>query len=454
MTELPINPKPESANMRSRLLILSNGHGEDIIAVRILRELQQQPNSPEIFALPLVGEGNAYKKLDIPLIGSVQTMPSGGFIYMDGKQLMRDVQGGLLQLTINQIKAVRNWVKSERLAGNHPSILAVGDIVPLLFAYLSGADYGFVGTAKSEYYVRNESGVLQRRNKGADWENFSGSIYHPWERWLMTRHQCKAVFPRDSLTAEILKTMDVPAFDVGNPMMDGLQPSFSTQRFYTPNIEREEIVRPLIITLLPGSRPPEAYDNWKIILEGVDSLIESFQDRDSILHTSGKMIFLSAIASSLETSILVQTLISQGWQPTSESPVEINDAQALTFQQKNAYLIITQNAYNDCLHLADLAIAMAGTATEQFVGLGKPAITIPGKGPQFTPAFAEAQSRLLGRSVTLANAAAEVSTKVRSLLANPDEFHVIAENGWRRMGKPGAAQRIAECIIEQLIAIP
>jgi uncharacterized protein (TIGR03492 family) len=450
MSYLSSSPeKPESANIRSRLLILSNGHGEDIIAMRVLQELQQQPNSPEIFALPLVGEGNAYKKLNIPLIGSVQTMPSGGFIYMDGKQLMRDVQGGLLQLTINQIKAVRNWVKSEQLAGNHPSILAVGDIVPLLFAYLSGADYGFVGTAKSEYYVRNESGVLQRRNKGADWENFSGSIYHPWERWLMTRHHCKAVFPRDSLTAEILKKMDVPAFDVGNPMMDGLQPSFSTQRFYSPNIEREEIVRPLIITLLPGSRPPEAYDNWKIILEGVDSLIESFPERDSILHTSGKMIFLSAIASSLETSILVQILKSQGWQITSESPVEINDAQALTFQQKNAYLVITQNAYNDCLHLADLAIAMAGTATEQFVGLGKPAITIPGKGPQFTFAFAEAQSRLLGRSVTLANQPAEVGAKVRNLLANPDEFHVIAENGWRRMGKPGAAQRIAECIIEQ-----
>ncbi|AFZ03717.1 lipid-A-disaccharide synthase-related protein [Calothrix sp. PCC 6303] len=450
MTEFPQNPKPESSKQTQSLLILSNGHGEDIIAVRILQELQQQPNSPKIVALPIVGEGNAYKKLNIPLIGSVQTMPSGGFIYMDGKQLMRDVKGGLLQLTINQIKAVGNWVKSEQLAGNHPSILAVGDIVPLLFAYLSGANYGFVGTAKSEYYVRNESGVLKRQNKGSYWENFSGSIYHPWERWLMTRRHCKAVFPRDSLTAEILKTMNVPAFDVGNPMMDGLQPSFSTQRFYTPNIEREEIVRPLIITLLPGSRAPEAYDNWEIILEGVDSLIDSFEQQNSILHTSGKMIFLSAIASSLEPSILVQSLTSQGWQPTSEPPVEINDNQALTFTKKNAYLVITQNAYNDCLHLADLAIAMAGTATEQFVGLGKPAITIPGKGPQFTFAFAEAQSRLLGRSVTLANTAAEVSTKVRSLLANPDEFHVIAENGWRRMGKPGAAQRIAECIIGEL----
>jgi uncharacterized protein (TIGR03492 family) len=438
----PSPEKPESPKQTRSLLVLSNGHGEDIIAIRILRELQQQPNPPEIVALPIVGEGTAYKKLDIPLIGLVQTMPSGGFIYMDSKQFMRDVRGGLLQLTIEQIKAVRNWVKLEKLAGNQPSILAVGDIVPLLFAYLSGVNYGFVGTAKSEYYVRNENETLKRQNQGASWENFSGSIYHPWERWLMTRYHCQAVFPRDSLTAEILKKMDIPAFDLGNPMMDELEPSFPTQRFYIPNMEREEIIRPLIITLLPGSRPPEAYENWEVILKGISSVIGS-------LKISGKMIFLSAIASSLEPSILVESLTSQGWQPTSESPIEINDSQALTFQQKNAYLVITQNAYNDCLHLADLAIAMAGTATEQFVGLGKPAITIPGKGPQFTLAFAEAQSRLLGCSVTLANQAAEVGAKVRSLLAHPDEFHVIAENGWKRMGKSGAAKRIAECIIER-----
>ena len=66
-----------------QLLVLSNGHGEDLIAVRILQQLQQQENPPDIFALPLVGEGRAYQQLNIPCIGSVRTMPSGGFIYMD-----------------------------------------------------------------------------------------------------------------------------------------------------------------------------------------------------------------------------------------------------------------------------------------------------------------------------------------------------------------------------------
>ena len=42
---------------------------------------------------------------------------------------------------------------------------------------------------------------------------------------------------------------------------------------------------------------------------------------------------------------------------------------------------------------------MAGTASEQAIGLGKPVIQIEGKGPQFTKSFAEAQRRLLGKYV-------------------------------------------------------
>lgn len=431
-----------------RLLVLSNGHGEDVIAVRILQELQQLPNPPDIFALPIVGEGHAYQQLNIPVVGSVRTMPSGGFIYMDGRQLARDVRGGLLQLTRSQIKAVRSWVNFQNKSGNRSAILAVGDIVPLLFAWGSGADYAFIGTAKSEYYVRDEVRLLQRKSKAARWENFSGSVYHPWERWLMSRPHCKAIFPRDSLTTEILKKWSIPAFDLGNPMMDGLEPSFPQGRLYRGDAEQQEIIRPLIVTLLPGSRPPEAYKNWEQIMVAVSSVME-IPERNALLHT-GTMVFLGAIASSLDLNILSQSLQSQGWHLHSESPVQISDANALTFKSKNAYLILTQQAYNDCLHLGDLAIAMAGTATEQFIGLGKSAIAIPGNGPQYNPGFAEAQSRLLGSSLILVEQAAQVGQVVRSLFNDPDKVQAHADNGLRRMGKPGAARRIAECLQERL----
>ncbi|MBD2205979.1 hypothetical protein H6G33_13945 [Calothrix sp. FACHB-1219] len=450
LSSLSVAFPSQSSAARLQLLVLSNGHGEDIIAVRILQAFLQQSNPPDIYVLPLVGEGYAYQKLDVPLIGSVRNMPSGGFVYMDSRQLVKDVRGGLLQLTLSQIKAVRRWVNQQKKLGNRTGILAVGDIVPLLFATFSSANYAFVGTAKSEYYVRDEGGLLPRKNKGAKWENFSGSIYHPWERWLMSRPRCRAVFPRDSLTTETLQKFQVPAFDFGNPMMDGLEPSFPTGRFYTADLQQQEINRPLVVTLLPGSRAPEAYNNWETIMVAVSALIASFRDRNSVFHTNSTVVFLGAIAPGLDFTTLTQTLTTQGWRPHTESPVQLADSNRLTFKQKNAYLVLTQNAYNDCLHLADLAIAMAGTATEQFVGLGKPAIAIPGDGPQYNPGFAEAQSRLLGPSLILVDQPGQVAKIVQSLFKNPDTLQLIADNGLRRMGQPGAAQRIAECLQSKL----
>ncbi|WP_193198403.1 lipid-A-disaccharide synthase-related protein [Nostoc sp. MG11] len=449
LSQLSSASHPQASISRLRLLVLSNGHGEDMIAVRILQELQQQPNPPDIFALPLVGEGHAYQQLNIPLIGSVRTMPSGGFVYMDGRQLMRDVRGGLLQLTFTQIKAMRRWVSSQKKLGNKRAILAVGDIVPLLFATLSGAKYAFVGTAKSEYYVRDEVGLLPRQSKAARWENFSGSVYHPWERWLMSRRRCKAVFPRDALTAETLKQWPIPAFNLGNPMMDGLEPTFPSQQFYSHDTQKEK-VRPLVVTLLPGSRPPEAYTNWEKIMIAVSALMAGLREKDSVFYASGTVVFLGAIAPGLDCNILAQDVNSQGWQSDLQSPIQLPDSNTLIFKQRNAYLLLTQKAYNDCLHLGDLAIAMAGTATEQFIGLGKPAIAIPGDGPQYNPNFAEAQSRLLGASLILVEQPEKVAKAVHSLFKDPDILQTIAENGIQRMGKPGAAQRIANCLQELL----
>ncbi len=443
-----------------KLLCLSNGHGEDIIAVRILRELQRQPNPPELAALPIVGEGHAYAQLeDVPIIGSVKKMPSGGFIYMDGRQLLQDVQGGLLQLTWSQLKAVRAWVKKGG------AILAVGDIVPLLFAWTSGAPYAFVGTAKSEYYLRDEAGVLARQSRWERLEGWSGSVYLPWERWLMRRKRCKAVFPRDSLTAQTLQKFSIPALDLGNPMMDELEVENPPAIFYDPDVEWKETRRSLVVTLLPGSRAPEVYRNWQKILQAAAGLCEAFADR--------KPVFLAALAPSLSLSELLHELQVYGWQektvgaplgasvpdnpPVKETtsvhnpPLQLlSDPTAKIFTLGSGTLVLSQRAFAECLHAGDLAIAMAGTATEQFVGLGKPAIAIPGSGPQFTPAFAEAQSRLLGPSLILVQQPHQIVAVVQQLLRDPDRLHLIDDNGQRRMGYPGAARRIAACLMERL----
>jgi uncharacterized protein (TIGR03492 family) len=407
-----------------KLLCLSNGHGEDAIALRILQALQQHLNHPKLAALPIVGEGHAYAQAGIPLMGQTRQMPSGGFIYMDSKQLARDLKGGLLQLTLAQLKVVKDWAR----AGG--SILAVGDIVPLLFAWWSGAPYAFVGTAKSEYYLRDEAGWLPRPSWFEQLEGWSGSVYLPWERWLMSRRRCKAVFPRDSLTTEVLSKWAIAAHDLGNPMMDGLEPKGTQLRASEADFEAE---RPLTLVLLPGSRVPEAYQNWQHILQALRGVLTWFRRR--------KILLLGAIAPSLELPPLQQALEAQGWRQPPAAP-------DCKFVQHSGTLILTQSAFENCLHQADFAIAMSGTATEQFVGLGKPALILPGEGPQFTPGFAEAQTRLLGPSAILVKQPNQIAEVIDSLLQDPDRLQLINENGRRRMGQPGAAQRIARVLME------
>ncbi|MGB2925874.1 MAG: lipid-A-disaccharide synthase-related protein [Limnothrix sp.] len=410
-----------------RILCLSNGHGEDAIAVQVLEQIQAQNPAVSLAALPIVGTGHAYQKLDIPIIGRTQQMPSGGFVYMDNQQLMRDIRGGLIKLTLQQNKAIRHWAKR---TDEKSLILAVGDIVPLIFSLLSGANYAFIGTAKSEYYLRDSDGEWLRQTSAL--EKWFGSVYLPWERWLLSRNRCLAVYPRDRLTTDILcDKYKIPAFDLGNPMMDGLE---------KPRRAKHDDERPLTIVLLPGSRMPEAVNNWQQILGAVPGLVEKYPN----------IVFIAAIAPSLDLAEFVAPLQSQNWQAANTIPANLtfDDPEAQIFKKNKATFVFTQHAYAESLHSADLAIAMAGTATEQFVGLGKPALSIIGEGPQFTPAFAEAQTRLLGHSVISHKHPTEIPNRVTSLLQKPDYLQGIAENGLQRMGEPGAAQRIAAHLLQ------
>jgi uncharacterized protein (TIGR03492 family) len=288
-------------------------------------------------------------------------MPSGGFIYMDQRQMWSDLKAGLLGLTLGQWQTLRSW------ANNGGKIFAVGDVVPLAMAWASGADYAFLGTAKSEYYLRNDTDRLPGRPSLEGW---GGSIYLPWERWLMGHRRCRHAFVRDQLTADYLQRCGVAADYVGNPMMDGLEVDAPTLSRLTTSFLPDQ--RVLSLVLIPGSRAPEAFDNWQRILVALESVAQTFPDR--------QLRLLGAIAPGLNLAVLSDILQEHQWQPLAGAYP--------SFSRGKAQLILTQDAFAECLHLADAAIATAGTATEQAVGLGKPVFTLPGEGPQFTYAFA------------------------------------------------------------------
>jgi uncharacterized protein (TIGR03492 family) len=235
----------------------------------------------------------------------------------------------------------------------------------------------------------------------------------------MTRTRCRGVFPRDSLTSKILQQWPIPVVDGGNPMMDDLLPSI------TADFPQDC----LTILLLPGSRFPESLHNWQKILEAVAAIRQDFPEQ--------KLEFLAAIAPSLPLESFTAALISQGWQALSTNK----------FFCQEVFITISQTDYAEYLSRCHLAIAMAGTATEQFVGLGKPAITIAGSGPQFTPHFAQLQQRLLGCSILLADSAESVPEKLEYLRQNPQQWTEIAANGHQRMGAAGASHRIAQWLL-------
>ncbi|MEM1368911.1 MAG: lipid-A-disaccharide synthase-related protein [Cyanobacteria bacterium P01_H01_bin.15] len=406
------------------LLCISNGHGEDQIALQILQKLRSRSELC-VCALPLVGTGHAYRQADIPLIGPARSLPSGGFIYMDPKELWRDLQGGLVGLTWTQWQALRRW------RGNF--VLSVGDIVPLLFAWLSGLPYGFVGTAKSDYYLQDNWGWYPRTSR---WERWSGSVYWPWERWLLGRSRCQAIFPRDRLTYENLHRLGLQAADLGNPMMDV---------FETPSIPvLFGDTKPMVAVLLPGSRSPEVKQNWQRILRGVESLCLEFAQYQIWL--------LAAIAPSLSLDAFVKELNSQGWRLTdgAELPKSLCSQETLVFAREVHRLALINDHFAACLQAAEFAVATTGTATEQFSGLGKPVFTLPGPGPQFTAAFAEAQSRLLGPGIIVVQSPMQLGAAIANLLQDPDRLQDIAQQGPIRMGCPGSAARIAAYILSKM----
>jgi len=191
----------------------------------------------------------------------------------------------------------------------------------------------------------------------------------------------------------------------------------------------------LTIALIPGSRPPECFANWELMLQAIDPMISNLKR---------PMQFFSAIAPGIDLNQLHQLLVSYRWRST-DSNTYVNG-----YGEQQTTLKLMPGRFAECIQRSEIAIAMAGTATEQFIGLGKPAFILPGAGPQFTPAFAEAQTRLLGASVTLVPQPSQMSSAVRLLLENPDRIQMIAENGRRRMGEPGAAERISDRLIEIL----
>ena len=390
---------------KKRVLFISNGHGEDNHSSYIIETLRERCPTLDIAAMPIVGEGQAYRRLEVPIIGPTLTLPSGGFTYMNRLKLFRDIQAGLISLTWRQFQAVKKYAK------NCDLIHATGDTVGQSFAYLSGRPFiSFISCLSSLY---------------------EGSLaIGPIMRHIFNSPRCLAIFTRDPHTAEDLQKQGFTKAQFGGiPSLDRLVPTGKELHLH-PGAPT--------VALLPGSRLPEAIRNFRLQLQLAQKVHK--------LQPEPKVQFRAALVSGLMQQ-LPEIAASEGWQYEQGKLNTPGGAEIWCFS----------NAFNDILHQSTLAIGMAGLAVDQAVAIGKPIIQIPGEGPQFTYAFAEAQTRLLGinaQTIGTKPATSEILQEaaqcVINTLQNHDYIAACEEAGKKRFGTPGASFRIAQVLLEQL----
>ena len=206
-----------------RILIVSNGHGEDAVGNALAREMLAQ--GAVVTAYPLVGLGHAYR--GVPLLDPRQAMPSGGFSLRGSLlQVVADLRAGGWGLWREQVRMLR------RHRGRYQRIIAIGDVYCLWMAAKAGVPATFIATAKSEH---NEP--------------------HRWFEQRLMRRTASTTYTRDPLTAQVLASHGVNARYVGNPLMDTIDGKAEHVR--DPN-------RPTI-TLVPGSRA-DAPKNLALLL--------------------------------------------------------------------------------------------------------------------------------------------------------------------------------------------
>ncbi|MEM6251414.1 MAG: lipid-A-disaccharide synthase-related protein [Cyanobacteria bacterium P01_D01_bin.156] len=394
--------------MPHKLLFISNGHGEDNHSSHIIRSLRELAPNIDIAAAPIVGEGHAYRNINVPIIAPTLTLPSGGFTYTNRLRLINDIRAGLLTSTWRQLQAVRRYAPQCDL------VFATGDVVGQCFAYLSGKPFiSFTSPLSAMYEGTLKLDLVLKA--------------------VLKSPRCLTLFSRDAHTAQDYQKQGFTKAQFGGiPSLDRLNPKGKDLGL--------DSSRPMM-ALLPGSRIPEAMRNLKLLLGLV---VE-------IAHRNPQVQFRAALVPDV-MSDLEAIAASAGWQCNGHK---------LTYLSPKGSSMTTvlcfSDAFSDIVCNTTLVLGMAGLAVDQAMAIGKPILQIPGAGPQFTYAFAEAQDRLLGLSVKTIGTepatpetlqeAAQYAVKV---IQDDDYLKACIENGQERFGPFGASYRIAKVILSTL----
>jgi uncharacterized protein (TIGR03492 family) len=326
------------ANLRPRVLVVSNGHGEDHIACKLIAEMKDC----EIFTLPLAGMGSAYTALGHPPLMTHPAMPSGGFI-RSLRDLRKDLSAGLVGSLRKARKLAKHHAKKSDL------VIAVGDVF-----CLATASWGhqtpvfFLPTAKSDTFMPHT--FLERR---------------------LMKSLAKRIYTRDEITAHGLSKNGLHALCLGNPMMDAL---WQTQNPPAFNEDKP------VLALVPGSRA-EAYLNMVYMLE-----IAQEAQYDHGCH----LVWAKSPELSLTKFIGHYPKNTWSFGPNGD-----------WIRDSHGTMVHIVPHFPDVLAVADVVIGLSGTANEQAMHVGKPVFAFEGFGPQSTLKRFKEQKALMDGALIL-----------------------------------------------------
>lgn len=304
--------------LRPRIVVASNGYGEDAIGAKLARKAARKFPQAEVCAFPLVGSGIPYKKIGVRILPPLSESPTGGIIKYHLHDLYQEIKAGLFRQISRQLSA---W---DQLRSSCRTVLCVGDAYLLCHTlWGQGKKALMVATAKTKFI-------------SGHWKLES----------FLYRKGCKKVWPRDEETAVELRQSGVAAIFEGNPIMDL---SCDNTKGTVPWGEGRRLL------VLPGSRE-RAYKDLSLLLRALSKISE----RCSIAA-------VMVPAPSIDIDTLAKTAV--GW-----------EFDGLHLRRGRLDIVIYRGEVADAAQGAELLLGLAGTANQVCAGLGVPVLSVIEKG--------------------------------------------------------------------------
>ncbi len=371
--------------LKPKVTVLSNGYGEDAIALKFATMLRQMCSDINIRVFPLVGDGKVFKEAGFKVLSPSSVMPSGGIVKYSVKELITDIKSGLLKRLFLQFKKLRSISLSGGL------YVCVGDVFLFLFNLLATRRKSiFISTAKTVKL---------------------GGFYY-FEKKLLLKY-ADIVFARDVQTAFNLKSFGINAVYRGNPVMDLLKENLKPADRLSGGI-----------LFLPGSRE-RAYNDFVFLLDVAIAL-------NKIRPLNRKIYIL--VAPTVDIKKLCLIARSKGW-----SVFEVDDC--VWIANRGVKIWMGKTSLDWVIKRCCIVVGLGGTANQLCAGVGMPVVSIDEKGKRI-------QKKLIGDGEVLVEREPYVVAKaVITILEDVSLYFYMSRSGINNMGSGGCLRAVLDYIM-------